>query len=261
MALIAELMVLPVPNPTPMSAFAAETGWMSHRMEDFEHSRDNAGVFVERVSLLATPIGHITISYLEGSNSYRDVAKTIRTTPTVFDQDMMTRGKVLHGLSEEQQREKRIPLETSVYYRSPAVSSEEARKPWHSFAALLPSSALPQWEAFRTELNGPRLSEFESFNESNGFSVVCMGLYQRSEGTLACFYIEGTDDVNALPKALAREGAFEDWLATRLEAIHGSNFREGVPSPAVGVPWDWVKGEANEVVAPLFARVTRLLGE
>jgi hypothetical protein len=255
--MLAELMVLPVAAEHPKAAFAAETGWMSHRLPDFERSRANAGVRVERVSLLRTPAGDITISYLEGSRGYRDVAKTIRTTPTVFDQDMMMRGKVLHGLSEEAQQEKRIPLETVVLRREPVTP----RQPWHSFAAQVRPDAVDRWQATCAALGGARRGELEAFARQNGVSVLCTGLYRGDRGTLSCFYLEGSDDAGFLPKAVAAGGPFGSWLADEFAAVHGADLRDGLPSPAVAKPWDWVEGERNEVVAPLFGQVTRLLGE
>ncbi len=257
MTLISELMVLPVPVSNPRSAFAAETGWMSHRLDAFELSRANAGVTLERVSLLSTPVGHITISYLEGTASYRDVARTIRTTPTVFDQDMMSRGRVLHGLSEEQQREKRKPLDTSVLYR--AVNGK--RQPWHAFVAPVAPDAEQRWNEFCTALGGARREAFEEFNRRNGFSVFCAGRYDSGRGWLGCYYLEGSEDVGALPAAVGRDGEFETWFAGEFAAVHGADLRQGLPYPAVGKPWDWVEGEANPVVAPIFAQVNALLGE
>jgi hypothetical protein len=257
MKLVSELMVLPVPAKQPKAAFAAETGWMAHRLADFEVSRANAGVTVERVSLLDTPIGVITISYLEGSASYRDVARTIRDTPTVFDQDMMTRGKVLHGLTEEQQKQKRKPLDTSVLYR--AVGGR--RQPWHSFVAAIAPGAEDRWADFCGALSGSRREAFEAFNHRNGLSVFCGGRYDGEQGTVACYYLEGSDDTGTLPAAAARSGEFETWFVDEFNAVHDADLRKGLPFPAMGKPWDWVKGERNDVVAPLFAHVTALLGE
>ena len=257
MPLIAELMVLPVPVSTPKSAFAAETGWMAHRMGEFEKSRANAGVDLERVSLLSTPIGHITISYLEGTRGYRDVARTIRETPSVFDQDMTTRGEVLHGLSPEQQKQKRAPLDTAVLHRE----VQSPRQAWHAFAALIAPGRTEQWDAFCATLDGERRAEFDAFAAGAGFSVVCIGRYHGAGGDLTCMYLEGTDDTAALPKAVSRDGGFESWFAAEFAEIHGADLRDGLPSPAVGKPWDWVAGEPNEVPAPIFAQATALLGE
>jgi hypothetical protein len=257
LTLISELMVLPVAARTPRAAFAAETGWMSHRLAEFERSRANAGVTVERVSLLSTSRGTITISYLEGNASYRDVARTIRHSPSVFDQDMMNRGQVLHGLSADQQKQRRAPLETVVLFRE----VDGKRQPWHAFCAAIASRAEDRWQEFCTALNGPRRAEFEEFNRGNGFTVFCAGRYDGGDGGLACFYLEGTDDTEALPSAVDRGGPFGDWFAGAFTAAFGADVRHGLPFPAMGKPWDWVEGEANDVVAPLFARATRLLGE
>jgi hypothetical protein len=257
MVFIAELMVLAVPAAHPKSDFAAECGWMAHRLEDFEISRANAGIDLERVALLDSPIGHVTISYLEGTRSYRDVAKTIRTTPSIFDQDMMTRGKVLHGMSEEQQRELRAPLETAVGYRN----VETPRGPWHSFVAPVAADATGRWQRFCDTLAGPRTEEFEAFLVRNGYSAFREGLYRHPRGQLACVYIEGSEDVGSLPRAVRADGPFEEWFATEFSAIHGADLRQKLMWPLVGKTWDWVKGEKNENVAPLFTLATRLLGE
>lgn len=257
MVFIAELMVLAVPTAHPKSDFAAECGWMAHRLEDFEASRANAGTDVERVALLDSPIGHVTISYLEGSRGYRAVAKTIRETPSIFDQDMMTRGKVLHGMSEEQQHELRAPLETAVGYRN----VETPRGPWHSFVAPVATDVTERWQRFCDDRNGPRKAGFEAFCVRNGFTAFREGLYRNPRGQLACVYIEGSEDVDALPRAVRSGGAFEEWFATEFSAIHGADLRQKLMWPLVGKTWDWVKGEKNENVAPLFSLATHLLGE
>ena len=254
---IAELMVLAVPAPQPKSAFAAECGWMAHRLEDFESSRANAGTDMERVALLDSPIGYVTISYLEGTSGYRDVAKTIRTTPTIFDQDMMTRGKVLHGMSEDQQRELRAPLETAVGYREVGTP----RGPWHAFVAPVAADMTERWQRFCDERRGPRQGEFEAFLVKNGFNAFREGLYRNPRGQLACVYVEGSADVDALPRAVRAGGPFEEWFAAEFSAIHGADLRQKLMWPLVGKTWDWVKGEKNENVAPLFSLATHLLGE
>jgi hypothetical protein len=257
MEFIAELMVLAVPAPQPKSAFAAECGWMAHRLEDFESSRANAGIDMERVALLDSPIGHVTISYLEGTKSYRDAAKTIRTTPAIFDQDMMTRGKVLHAMSEDQQRELRAPLETALGYRG----AETPRGPWHAFVAPVAADMTDRWQRFCAERSGPRQGEFEAFLVKNGFTAFREGLYRNPRGQLACVYIEGSADVDALPRAVRADGPFEEWFAAEFSAVHGADLRQKLMWPLVGKTWDWVKGEKNENVAPLFALATHLLGE
>jgi hypothetical protein len=257
MGFIAELMVLTVPAAHPKADFAAECGWMAHRLEDFEISRENAGTDLERVALLDSPIGHVTISYLEGTRGYRDVAKTIRTTPSIFDQDMMTRGKVLHGMSEQQQRELRAPLETAVGYRN----VDTPRGPWHSFVAPVAADVTVRWQRFCDELTGPRKGAFEAFCVRNRFMAFREGLYRNPRGQLACVYIEGSEDIDSLPRAVRADGHFEEWFATEFSAIHGADLRQKLMWPQIGKTWDWVKGEKNDNVAPLFSLATHLLGE
>jgi hypothetical protein len=255
MTKLAELMVLPVVSLNKKAKFAAETGWMFHRMDAFERSRENVGLSIERVALVETPLGDFSISYLEGTESYGNVAASIRESPDVFDLDMMTRGKVLHGLDEDGQRHKRVALKVELDFANVGA----VRQPWFSFAAQIAPGPTDQWSAFVKALNGERLDEFKEFNAKNGFVVFRGAVYHATAGDLGMYYIEGSEDPDSLGKALASDGPFETWLTERFQEVHGHDFRQGVPSPLVGKPWDWVKGGPNEIVAPLYNQVVNFL--
>jgi hypothetical protein len=78
---------------------------------------------------------------------------------------------------------------------------------------------------------------------------------------VSCVYLEGSDDPGWFPKAISAEEPFEYWFADEFAAVHAADIRSGLPSPAIGYCWDWVTGEENETVAPLYVQATRLLGE
>ena len=62
-------------------------------------------------------------------------------------------------------------------------------------------------------------------------------------------------------RAVRSGGPFEEWFAAEFSAIHGADLKQKLMWPLVGKTWDWVKGEKNENVAPLFSLATHLLGE
>ncbi|MDE3100617.1 MAG: hypothetical protein KGJ98_00115 [Chloroflexota bacterium] len=248
-ARFAELQVLPVKPVNKMAAFAEECGWMAHRMEAFERTRAAAGVTMERVALMETPGLNFTIAHREGSIDFTKVATIFRESTDIYDIDMKDRGRILHGLSLEEQVAHRVPLETLIDHST----AGEERGPWSAFAAPIAAGKKDRWRALCAELAGARRDAFARFNEKNGFTVVRGALYDKGHGAFACFYVEGTADTGKLPKALAAEGDLEGWLARELEEIHGSDLRKRLPFVPVGVTWDWAIGAPNDPVAPISA--------
>ncbi len=248
-ARFAEIQVLPVKPVNKKAAFAVECGWMSHRMDAFERTRAAAGVTMERVALLETPGLNFTIAHREGSIDFGEVAGIFRNSTDIFDIDMKERGRVLHGLSLEEQVIHRVPLEILIDYSA----AGEEREPWHAFAAPIVAGAKEKWRGFCRELAGPRREDFARFNEKNGFTVIRGALYAKGHGDFACFYVEGTSDTKSLPKAIAAGGDLGAWLARELHEIHGSDLRTGLPFTPVGITWDWAVGARNDPVAPISA--------
>lgn len=254
MARFAEIQVLPVKPADKKAAFAVETGWMRHRLEAFERTRAVAGVTMERVALMETPAGSFTIAHREGSRDFEEVKLLFRNSTDIFDIDMKNRGRILHGLSEEEQIRHRVPLDLLIDHST----AGEERKPWHSFAAPIVAGAKETWRALCAELAGARRADLAASAERNGLTVIRAALYDKGTSDFACFYVEGTADNTALPSAVAAGGAFETWLAGRWQEIHGSDIRKGVPLAPVGVCWDWALGAPNDPVAPIYASFAAL---
>lgn len=250
-----EIQVLPVKPVDKKAAFAIETGWMEHRLEAFERTRAAAGVTMERVSLMETPAGNFTIAHREGSKEFGEVVLLFRNSTDIFDVDMKNRGRILHGLTEEEQIRHRVPLEVLVDHST----AGDDRRPWHMFAAAVTPGATPRLRAFAAELAGARRKDLSRLAASAGLTVMRAALYDKgSRGEFSCWYIEGTSDDVSLPRALASAGAFGDWFATEFDAVHGSDIRKALPYRPVGVCWDWAVGAPNDPVAPISAGFTAL---
>ena len=254
MARFAEIQVLPVKPVDKKAAFAVETGWMQHRMEAFERTRAAAGVTMERVALMESPAGNFTIAHREGDVDFQEANVIFRNSTDIFDVDMKNRGRILHGLSLEEQVRHRVPCEMLVDY---SVAGDE-RKPWHAFAAPIQAGVTDAFRAFCAELGGARRKDVERLCQSNGFTVVRAALYDKGTVDLAAFYVEGTDDPASFPKASASGGEFGEWFTREFEKIHGSDIRTGVPLAPVGVTWDWAIGAPNDPVAPIYASFAAL---
>lgn len=254
MARYAEIQVLPVKPVDKRAAFAAETGWMSHRLEAFERTRAAAGVTMERVALMETPTGSFTIAHREGDRDFEEVKLIFRNSADIFDIDMKNRGRILHGLSEAEQITHRVPLEMLLDHST----APERRGPWHAFAAPIAPGAKQAWRSLCGDLSGSRKADFAALAARSGVTVIRGALYDKGAGDYACYYVEGAADDTTLPRALRNGGAFEAWLTERWQEVHGSDLRSGIPLAPVGICWDWAIGAPNDPVAPIFASFAAL---
>jgi hypothetical protein len=262
MAAYAEIVVFPVLPIGMRGAFAAETGWMLHRLDAFERSRRRAGINLERVYLTNTPQGPITIAYHEGvrktqssrrSVSESDYGAAFTSSQDIFDEDFMTRVKVLHGLTQEGMAGL-LPRQLYVDYNA----EPEVRQPGVGFALAILPNMTNKWLELCSELQGGRHRAFSAFNERLGCTVHRVGLYRDTAVDIACIYLEG--NYQGLPTALLGQGDFENWLAQSFRDVYGEvpDARAITLSDPV---WDWVDGGQNIDIAPLFTRMSASLPE
>ena len=79
---------------------------------------------------------------------------------------------------------------------------------------------LEEWRAFHAELMGPRRGRWAESQRRRGVTREAAFLWEAPSGPAAVYLFEGTEASEALDRLGAGGNEFDDWLRTRLAALH-----------------------------------------
>ena len=86
--------------------------------------------------------------------------------------------------------------------------------------APIEPNRLDEWHAFHAELTGPRRSLWAESQRRRGVTRETVFLWESPAGPAAVYLFEGTEAPEALDLLGSGGNEFDDWLRTRLAALH-----------------------------------------
>jgi hypothetical protein len=78
------------------------------------------------------------------------------------------------------------------------------------------------WHAFHAVLTGPRRGEWAESQRRRGVTREAVFFWESPSGPAAVYLFEGVGADDALDRLRAGEHQFDDWLRTRMAALHSS---------------------------------------
>ena len=90
---------------------------------------------------------------------------------------------------------------------------------------------LEAWKAWTTELNGPRQSEFKSFNARYGLTRHAAWLAETPMGPLVVAQHEGSGADEFMANLGSSNESFDQWFAGKVKELHGLDVNAPTPGP------------------------------
>ena len=90
---------------------------------------------------------------------------------------------------------------------------------------------LEVWKAWAAELNGPRQSEFNSFNAKYGLTRHAAWLAETPMGPIVVAQHEGPGTDSFMAKLGSSNDSFDQWFVEKLKEIHGMYLNAPPPGP------------------------------
>ena len=102
-----------------------------------------------------------------------------------------------------------------------------------AFAVPLVSGKEAAWEAWTAELNGPRKTEFDAFNDRYGLSAHRAWLQGTPDGgRLVIVVLDGPGAGDFMGKVGASDNEFDRWFGGKVSEFHGVDLSGPLPPPA-----------------------------
>lgn len=101
-------------------------------------------------------------------------------------------------------------------------------------APLLPGKT-EAWRQWIAEIQGPRSSEFADFNTRHGLTRHAAWLQQTPHGDLVAVLLEGPGVEGFMQSVAGSEDEFDVWFRGTVQEVHGLDFSNPPPLPALGV--------------------------
>lgn len=102
-----------------------------------------------------------------------------------------------------------------------------------AMAVPVPEGKLDQWQAWMSELNGPRKAEFEASNARNGLTSHRAWLQTNPDGShLVIAVHEGPHADTYLATLAASQDPFDHWFLSALADAHGMDPSGPLPPAA-----------------------------
>jgi hypothetical protein len=202
-------------------------------MAEYEESRRQKGITMERVYEMATPMGAFVVAYVEADGGPAAM-QAMATSDLPIDRDFRAALQDVHGVDFSQPAGP--PPEVLADWRDPEV--RERRAGLAFFAPVLPGRT-DAGRAFSREAFATRRDEFTASRRPLRQNVEVVTLNSTPQGDLVCVYLEGVDPVEANRGFAASQSPYDLWFKDQLRTIFPPEIDFSQPVPSVQTLWDW----------------------
>jgi hypothetical protein len=204
-------------------------------MDEYRRSRERAGITMERVSLMPTPMGDFCIPYIEGSQGFTDVLRAYQTGGD-FDRWFLERNGEITGIDFTAAAPAPPEPELVADFVDPQVSE---RKPGLSFCAPLLPGMTDAGRAFGREWTEVRRDEHTQSRRRLGITRETVFNTMTPNGDVACVYLEGDDPAQGNRRFAESRDPYDVWFKNECRKIFPPEIDFDVPLPPITVLWDW----------------------
>jgi hypothetical protein len=203
----------------------------------YEESRKRAGITMERVYLMSTPMEEFVIAYGEGKG-FEAAGKAFVKSAFPIDQWFLQTLKEVHGIDLSGAP----PMIDQILSY---VDETPDRKRGMAFCAPLPKGKLEPLKALFAEADGPRRSEMQQSRRQKGITRDCAYLNRTPVGDVVAIYLEGDDPAGGNKQFTASSTPFDKWFKDGVAEVFGIDFNQ--PAPPVTTLLDWQVGKGFAV--------------
>lgn len=205
-------------------------------MDEYTASRERAGITMERVSVMQTPMGEFVLPYVEGSQGFAETTKSF-ITGGEYDQWFLKMNQEVSGIDfSSPQVAQAPPPELVGDFVDPQVSE---RKAGICFVAPLLPGKTEEGRAFAKEAFNNRRDEHTAARRKIGITHESVFVNQTPMGDLVVVYLEGDDPVESNRKFAASQDAYDVWFKDECKKIFPPEIDFNEPVPPIQSLWSW----------------------
>jgi hypothetical protein len=205
------------------------------RLPEYEQSRANAGLTMERAFLQQAPDGSsLIVIYGESEGSFEDVRRAFATSGSDFDEWFLRVNQEISGIDFRQAGPGGAP-EHVASWEAPSG----ARGKGLAFAAPLQPGKTDAGRAWAKEAFEDRKDEMTESRLALGSTREEVFVNQTPQGDVAVVYIEADDPVRANQRFAASNTPYDRWFKDSLKEIFRPFIDFDQPVPTNQTLWDW----------------------
>jgi hypothetical protein len=205
------------------------------RMPEYEESRANAGLTMERVFLQKNPDGaHLIVIYGEANGSFSDVQRAFATSGLEFDEWFLRTNEEVSGFDF-----RHPPPGPGPEHVASWEAPDGTRGKGLAFAAPLQPGKTEAGRAWAKVAFEDRKAEFTESRLALGGTREEVFVNRTPQGDMAVVYIEGEDPARANREFAASATPFDRWFKDSLKEIFPPFIDFDQPVPMNETLWDW----------------------
>ena len=210
------------------------------RMDEYRESRLRAGITMERVYEMQTPMGPFVIAYVEAEGDANEAMRSIVESDLPIDRDFRAALKRVHGI-DFSQAPAGPPPEVVGDWVDPEVTT---RKTGLAFVAPLIPGRTDAGREIAHEAFVTRRAELTESRRALGQNVEVVVVNSTPMGDVTCVYIEGDDPVEGNRGFAASTRPYDVWFRQQLTTIYPPDVDFSQPLPPIVQIWDWHRAAA-----------------
>lgn len=203
--------------------------------DEYAESRKRAGITLERVYDMLTPMGTFNILYGEGANDFASATQALMTSDLEFDKYFMAKVQEITGIDFSQAPPGPPPEIIGEWWDADV----KERRAGLAFCAPVMPGKSDVGRAFAQEAFGTRKTEHGESRRAlklNG-EVVCLNTTPM--GDIVCVYLEGTDPVAGNRGFAESQTSYDRWFKDRCKEIFPPEVNFDEPLPPITQIFDW----------------------
>ncbi|MDP9325423.1 MAG: hypothetical protein M3O87_02675 [Candidatus Dormibacteraeota bacterium] len=204
-------------------------------MDEYAESRGRAGITLERVYGMHTPMGYFNILYSEGAGGFVESILALTTSDLDFDKYSFGKIQEITGI-DFTQPPPGPPPELVGEWWDPTVTE---RRPGLAFCVPVMPGKSEAARAFAREAFVNRVAEHAESRRALGINGEVVFLQPTPMGDLVCAYLEGNDPVAGNRKFAASQSPYDRWFKDQLAEVFPPDISFDEPVPPVEQLFEW----------------------
>lgn len=211
---------------------------MRNRLPEYEESRRQKGIVVERAYEMATPMGSFAIGYIETEGtSTQDAMMAMGVSQLPIDVAFRAALLDVHGM-DMSQPPPGPPPEVLGDWRDPDVKD---RRRGLAFLAPVMPGATDFGRSFAHQAWHERVDEHTASRRALGVTQETVCLNATPMGDIICVYLEGDDPVEGNRRFAESRSEYDTWFKQQCRSIFPPEIDFDEPLPPIGTIWDFTR--------------------
>ena len=208
------------------------------RPDEYAESRRRVGVHLERAYEQPTPMGTMTVAYIESDRPFGDTTGSLLGSDLAVDREFLAAIKDVHGVDMTQPP----PVDPPELIGDWVDEQVRERRRGMAFAAPIRPDAAEAARKFAKEAFEGRRDEHTESRRALGITHESVMLNHTPMGDVICVYLEGEDPAAGNVRFAASRSDYDAWFKEQCARIFVPDIDFNQPVPPVTELFDSAQG-------------------